>query len=262
MNREMPILPPRSREALAGRRVLYTGAAGGLGHNTTLELLGEGAEVFALDKDHGKNETLLADTPEDQAKRLHLLEMDLADQPSLEATLAEITKDAPLDVVINNAAIYPSKPFEEYRMEELRQIHTVNVEAALICTKAALSGMRAQGWGRIVNVTSITLTGGWENLAPYVQSKGSLLGLTRAWAREFGKWGITCNAIAPGAFPTDAEKIHADPEGYQKFVLDHQAIKRRGTPHDIAATILFLVSEGASFITGQNIAVDGGWSMN
>ena len=116
--------------------------------------------------------------------------------------------------------------------------------------------------GRIVNVTSITLTGGWENLSPYVQSKGALLGLTRAWAREFGKWGITVNAIAPGAFPTDAEKIHPDPVGYARHVLDHQAVKRRGTPDDIAAAILFLASDAAGFITGHSLAVDGGWSMN
>lgn len=247
---------------LAGRRVLYTGASGGLGHQTTLDLLAAEAEVFALDRDHSKNETLLADVPEAVADRLHLLEMDLTDQDALRGGLAKIVAEAPLDVVINNAAIYPSKPFEDYTMEEHRAVHRVNVEAALICTQAALPGMRAQGWGRVINVTSITLTGGWENLAPYVQSKGALLGLTRALAREFGKWGITCNAIAPGAFPTDAEKIHPDPEGYRKFVLDHQSVKRRGTPHDIAATILFLASDGAGFITGQNIAVDGGWSMS
>jgi 3-oxoacyl-[acyl-carrier protein] reductase len=246
---------------LSGRRVLYTGASGGLGHQTTLDLLAEGAEVFALDRDHSKNATLLADTPADQAARLHLLEIDLSDVAALQTALDEITAKAPLDVVINNAAIYPSKPFEEFTLEEHRAVHAVNVEAALICVAAALPGMRAQGWGRVINVTSITLTGGWENLAPYVQSKGALLGLTRAWAREFGKWGITVNAIAPGAFPTDAEKIHPDPEAYVKFVMDHQAIKRRGTPHDIAATILFLASQSAGFITGQNIAVDGGWNM-
>lgn len=259
MNRPSAFSRPEGR--LAGRRVLYTGASGGLGHQTTLDMLAEGAEIFALDRDHSKNESLLADTPAEARARLHLLEQDLADVLSLRETLARITADAALDVVINNAAIYPSKPFEEYSMEDHRAVHAVNVEAALICTKAALAGMRAQGWGRIINVTSITLNGGWENLAPYVQSKGALLGLTRAWAREFGKWGITCNAIAPGAFPTDAEKIHPDPAGYQKFVLDHQAVKRRGTPHDIAATILFLASDGAGFITGQNIAVDGGWNM-
>ncbi|MAY85995.1 MAG: oxidoreductase [Pseudooceanicola sp.] len=248
--------------ALTGRRVLYTGASGGLGHQTTLDLLAAGAEVFAIDRDHSKNARLLDDTPAGAAERLHLLEIDLTDQPALEASLAEITAERPIDVVLNNAAIYPSKPFEDYTMAELRAVHQVNVESALICTRAALPGMRAQGWGRIVNVTSITLSGGWENLAPYVQSKGALLGLTRAWAREFGKWGITCNAIAPGAFPTDAEKIHPDPEGYVKFVMDHQSVKRRGTPHDIAATILFLASDGAGFISGQTIAVDGGWIMH
>lgn len=246
---------------LAGRRVLYTGASGGLGHQTTQRMLAEGAEVFALDRDHSKNENLLAETPAEIAGRLHLLEMDLTDQTALEAELGRLTAEAPLDVVINNAAIYPSKPFEDYSMEELRLVHQVNVESALMCTKACLPGMRAQGWGRVINITSITLSGGWENLVPYVQSKGALLGLTRSWAREFGKWGITVNAIAPGAFPTDAEKIHPDPEGYTRFVLDHQALKRRGTSHDIAAAVLFFASDEAGFITGQNLAVDGGWIM-
>lgn len=262
MNRAIPMAARDGAGRLSGRRVLYTGASGGLGHQTTLDMLAEGAEVFALDRDHSKNESLLRDTPEGAAGRLHLLETDLTDQAVLADRLTEITAEAPLDVVINNAAIYPSKPFEDFSMDEQRLVHQVNVEAALICTRLALPGMRAQGWGRIINVTSITLTGGWENLAPYVQSKGSLLGLTRAWAREFGKWGITCNAIAPGAFQTDAEKIHPDPEGYTRFVLDHQAVKRRGTPHDIAAAILFLASDGAGFITGQNLAVDGGWNMS
>ncbi|MFV0411286.1 MAG: SDR family NAD(P)-dependent oxidoreductase [Paracoccus sp. (in: a-proteobacteria)] len=246
---------------LTGRCILYTGASGGLGHQTTLDLLGAGAEVIALDRDHAKNVALSADVPADLAARLHLVEADLADQSGLEKLLAGLVAGRPLDAVINNAAIYPSKPFEEYSLDEQKQVHAVNVEAALIATGAALPGMRAQGWGRVINITSITLTGGWENLAPYVQSKGALLGLTRAWAREFGKWGITVNAIAPGAFPTDAEKIHPDPEGYNAMVLERQSVKRRGHAGDISATILFLLSEGAGFITGQNIAVNGGWTM-
>lgn len=246
---------------LTGRRILYTGASGGLGHQTTLDLLAAGAQVYALDRDGAKNAALLADTPGDLASRLHVLDVDLADQAALEQVLTDLTADRALDAVINNAAIYPAKPFEDYAMEELRLIHAVNVEAALICTKAALPGMRAQNWGRIVNIGSITLSGGWENLAPYVQSKGALLGLTRAWAREFGKWGITVNGIAPGAFPTDAEKIHPDPEGYNAMVLDRQAIKRRGHAGDIAAAIGFFLSDQAGFITGQTLAVNGGWTM-
>jgi NAD(P)-dependent dehydrogenase (short-subunit alcohol dehydrogenase family) len=247
---------------LAGRRVLYTGAAGGLGHRTTLELLSAGAEVIALDRDHARNEELTADTPAGLKARLRLVEVDLADKSALGKVLADLIAERALDAVINNAAIYPAKPFEEFTLEEHAMVHAVNVEAALLCTKAALPGMRARGWGRVVNITSITLSGGWENLAPYVQSKGALLGLTRAWAREFGKWGITVNAIAPGAFPTDAEKIHPDPEGYNAMVLDRQSIKRRGQAEDIAAAIRFFLSEEAGFITGQSLAVNGGWTMH
>lgn len=246
---------------LSGQRILYTGAAGGLGHQTTLELLAAGAEVFALDHDHAKNEALLADTAADLRARLHLLAVDLADRTALERVLQQVLAENTLDAVINNAAIYPSRPFEEFSMEDHARIHAVNVEAALICTKAALPGMRAKNRGRIINITSITLSGGWENLAPYIQSKGALAGLTRAWAREFGKWGITVNAVEPGAFPTDAEKIHPDPAGYNAMVLDRQAIKRRGHAGDIATAIKFFLSDEAGFITGQSLAVNGGWIM-
>jgi NAD(P)-dependent dehydrogenase (short-subunit alcohol dehydrogenase family) len=121
--------------------------------------------------------------------------------------------------------------------------------------------MRERGWGRIINITSVTIYGGWSNLAPYVQSKGALIGLTRAWAREFGPYGITVNAVSPGAFPTDAEKIHPDPEGYARHVLEHQAVKRRGEPRDFANALLFLAAEESGFITGQTLNVDGGWVM-
>ena len=118
------------------------------------------------------------------------------------------------DVVINNAAIYPSKPFEDYTIEEHQAVQRVNVDAGIVCVQALCRACGRRGFGRIINIASVTLSGGWANLSPYVQSKGALVGLTRAWAREFGPYGVTVNAISPGAFPTDAEKIHPDPEGY------------------------------------------------
>lgn len=250
-----------ARFDMTARTVLYTGGAGGLGAGTTLSLLAAGAEVHVLDSDAEKIAALRDDAPADAGNRLHTHRIDLLDKPALAALLEQITAARPVDVVINNAAVYPSRPFEDYSDAELAAVHGVNVEAAHLCTRAALPGMRAQSWGRILNVTSITLSGQWENLVPYVQSKGALLGLTRAWAREFGKWGVTVNAISPGAFPTDAEKIHPDPEGYNAMVLDRQAVKRRGNPHDIAAAVMFLSSEEAGFITGQSLAVNGGWVM-
>lgn len=250
------------RFSLRGRRILYTGAAGGLGLGTTLELLALGAEVIAVDNDAGKVAALRAAVPAQQQTSLTLLEIDLAAHATLASQLERVAASAAIDVVINNAAIYPSKPFEAYSLEELRAVHAVNVEAAVVCTRVALAGMRAQSWGRIINVSSITLSGGWANLTPYVQSKGALLGLTRSWAREFGPDGITCNAVAPGAFPTDAEKIHPNPEQYNQFVLDRQALKRRGEAVDIAGVIAFLASDAAAFVTGQTIGVNGGWVMD
>lgn len=245
------------------RTILYTGAAGGLGLQTTLALIGQGATVIAVDHDPEKMATLAAAVPSHQRDRLMTLASDLSDLAGWRAALsAAIARTGGVDIVINNAAIYPSKRFEDYTIEEHQAVQRVNVDAGIVAVQVALPGMKARGWGRIVNIASVTLYGGWALLSPYVASKGALVGLTRAWAREFGGDGITVNAIAPGAFPTDAEAIHPDPAGYARFVLDHQAVKRRGSPADIAAAIAFLVSDEAGFITGQTLNVDGGWIMH
>ena len=246
-----------------GRTVLFTGAAGGLGAESTLAFLRAGARVIGVDIDEAKIAALQERAAGVASGSLVVERFDLADLPALERSLAALVeRERAVDVVINNAAIYPSRPFEEFSLADYQAVQRVNVEAGVACVQAALPGMRARGWGRIVNVASVTFYGGWANLGPYVASKAALVGLTRAWAREFGPYGVTVNAIAPGAFPTDAEKIHPDPEGYTRFVLDHQAVKRRGDPSDIAQALLFLTSDRAGFVTGQTLNVDGGWVMH
>lgn len=248
---------------MKGRTVLYTGAAGGLGLDTTLLLIERGATVVAIDNDLAKVEALKVAAEGRGPGKLVVSAADLSDLAGFRATLGQLARHiGGFDVVINNAAIYPSKPFEDYSIEEHQAVQRVNVDAGIVAVQAALPGMRAKGFGRIINVSSITLSGGWANLSPYVASKMALVGLTRAWAREFGPYGVTVNAIAPGAFPTDAEKIHPDPEGYNRMVLDAQAIKRRGTAHDIANAIAFFASDEAGFVTGQTLHVNGGWTMN
>ena len=247
--------------SLEGRTILYTGAAGGLGLETTVEMLRSGAQVIAVDNNATKVAAL-----EDAAAGmpgLAVAMLDLSDLAGLRAGLERISAEVGgFDIVINNAAIYPSKAFEDYSIEEMQLVQRINVDAGIVCVQVALPHMKAAGRGRIINISSVTISGGWSDLTPYVQSKMALVGLTRSWAREFGKHGITVNAVAPGAFPTDAEKIHPDLPAYEKRIYEAQALQRRGAPADIANILMFLASDAASFITGQTIHVDGGWYMH
>jgi NAD(P)-dependent dehydrogenase (short-subunit alcohol dehydrogenase family) len=249
--------------SISGKTILYTGAAGGLGLATTVAFLERGAYVVAVDNNAEKIAALEAAAPPASRSRLKVLRSNLSDLAAFRNDIESMAKTVGgYDIVINNAAIYPAKPFEQFTVEEHQAVQRVNVDAGIVAVQVALPGMRSKQWGRIINVSSVTLYGGWALLSPYVASKAALVGLTRAWAREFGEYGVTVNAIAPGAFPTDAEKIHPDPEGYSRFVLERQAVKRRGTPVDIANALAFLASDEAGFITGQTLNVDGGWVMH
>jgi 3-oxoacyl-[acyl-carrier protein] reductase len=250
---------------LLNKKVLLTGGAGGLGTAITLAFIKAGARVLALDVDKAKGERLLAECESlgSASGSMRLVSGDLADLGATADVVGALGREeGGIDVLINNAAIYPSRAIEDYTMEELEAVQRVNVQAAIICVQAVLPAMKQKAAGRIINVASVTLSGGWANLLPYVTSKGALVGMTRALARELGPFGITVNCISPGAFPTDAEKIHPDPKGYNQFVLDHQAVKRRGRPEDIAHAMLFFASDASGFVTGQTLNVDGGWVMH
>jgi NAD(P)-dependent dehydrogenase (short-subunit alcohol dehydrogenase family) len=250
---------------LKDRKAVITGGAGGLGRETVRRLAAAGADVYILERNADAARDLAEEIAKDDQYHgtAHFVACDLDDIGATSKIATDLVDDSGgIDILVNNAAIYPSKLFLEYDIDEYRAVQRVNVESGVALAQILVPGMIERNWGRIVNIASITFYGGWDKLMPYVVSKGSLVGLTRALARELGTHNITVNAISPGAFPTDAEKIHPDPEGYQRFVLDHQSLKRRGAPEDIANTILFLVSDMSAFVTGQTLNVDGGWVMH
>lgn len=249
---------------VSGKKVIITGGAGGLGTTTVQRLAAAGAHVVVVDiNEQAANALIESVSAAGSVGSAQFVACDLGDIDATTGILNDVVAGHEgIDVLINNAAIYPSKRIDEYTMDEYRAVQRVNVEAAVAATNVCVPGMRDNGWGRIINIASITFYGGWASLMPYVVSKGSLVGLTRALARELGEFNINVNAISPGAFPTDAEKIHPDPEGYTRFVLEHQSLKRRGDPADIANAIQFFASDASSFVTGQVLNVDGGWVMH
>jgi 3-oxoacyl-[acyl-carrier protein] reductase len=247
------------------RKVLLTGAAGGLGTAIALAFAKNGARVLALDIDGAKGTALLAECARQNAPAgsLRFIAGDLTDLAATAALVRTLCQEENgVDILINNAAIYPSHLIEDYTIEQLEAVQRVNVQAGIVAAQAVIPGMKQRGFGRIINVASVTFNGGWANILPYVTSKGAVIGMTRALARELGPFGVTVNCISPGAFPTDAEKIHPDPEGYARFVIDRQAVKRRGRPEEIADAMMFFASTRSGFITGQTLNVDGGWTMS
>jgi 3-oxoacyl-[acyl-carrier protein] reductase len=247
---------------LEGRVAVVTGGGGGLAEGICARLARDGAAVACADVSPEKAERVAGQVAASGGRSL-AVEVDVSNKGSVDAMVGRVVEEfGGVDVLVNNAAIYPRRAWTEIGEKEWDRVMAVNLKGYFLCARAVYPHMKERGGGSIVNVSSITFFVGWTLLLDYVTSKGGIVGFTRTLAREVGPEGINVNAIAPGAFPTDAEKIHPDQEGYNRWVLDQQSIKRRGAPDDIGNLIAFLASDEASFISGQTVGIDGGWMMH
>jgi len=246
---------------LDGRVAIVTGGGGGLGADMCRALADAGAAVAVVGRTQATIDAVRDQVREAGGTAISVL-ADVSAKDSIDAMAETVVRElGGIDVLVNNAAIYPRRAWTEIAEEEWDAVFATNLKGFFLCARACYPSMVERGHGRIVNLSSITAYGGWPMLLSYVSTKGGIISFTRALARELGPEGITVNAISPGAFPTDAEKIHPDPEGYNAFVLERQSLKRRGTPADIGNLAVFLASDASSFITGQQFQIDGGWVM-
>ena len=248
-----------------GRVVLVTGAAHGFGRAIAHGFAALGAEVHACDV----NEEGLAETAahaEASGMALSTAVVDVADRDAVAAWVDAATAGSDrLDVVVNNAGGVlgqVGRPVEEVPEEDWRAIYAVNVDGAFHTTAAAAPRFKRQRSGRIVNIASgaglgVSLTG----IQAYASAKAALIGLTRQLAHELGAWDVTVNCIAPGfvrSNPTTERQWQSyGPDGQAKLI-ESIALKRLGTPADIAAGVLFFASDAAGWVTGQTLSIDGG----
>lgn len=248
---------------LQGKSILLTGALGSLGRAQALALGRAGGRLFLLDRpDAVAGAEFAVTVAGETGARAEFIGQDLNDIKATQARIeALIQAKGPIDILINNAALIINRPFEEFSLDEYEDQVRVNSSAAFALTRAVAPGMKARGHGNILNFCSITLNGRWDGYVPYVASKGAMLGLTKSLARELGPHGIRVNAISPGAVVSEAEaRVFGDRlQQYSDWIIENQCLKSRIEPENIADLVLFLVSPAAAMITGQNIAVDGGW---
>lgn len=245
---------------LEGRVAIVTGSARGLGKTYALCLSEEGARVVIADILDTRD---VRQTIEERGGEALALHTDVAEEESTkEMARKTIERFGRIDILINNAAIFAgieTKPFFQISVQEWDDVIRVNLKGAFLCCKAVYPQMKKQGRGKIINVSSVVFFKGLPLFLHYVASKGGIVALTRALAREVGDDGICVNAIAPGYTLSDAMKeqsIHD--EEFINAVVGSRCFKRHELPEDLTGTIVFLASDESDFITGQTIVVDGG----
>ena len=226
--------------SLDGQVAVVTGGASGIGAALAQGLAQDGATVEIFDLENG---------------------VDVTDEQSVRrACDAVVGRHGRVDVLVNNAGIYPHIPFDEITFAQWRHVLATNLDGVFLCSHAVYPVMRGRRYGRIVNISSATFFIGYAGLSAYVASKGGIIGLTRALASEAGPHDITVNAVTPGLIAT--EKALAEEAEVFDEIVPQQAVARPGRPEDISDCVRFLVRPESSWITGQTFNVDGGHRYN
>ena len=252
-------MTPAHPFSLAGQVALVTGAARGLGFEVAKALGAAGARIVL----NGRRPDALAEAVEAvraSGGDAHAGVFDVTDAAVVERAVAQIVQDhGRLDVLVNNVGRRDRRELFAFTLEEVRALLEVDLIAPFHLSRVAAQIMIGQRSGRILNVTSIAGPIARSGDAPYTTAKGGLEALTRALAAELGVHGITVNAIAPGYFATAANAEMVADDGVRRWLEQRTSLQRWGEPHEFAGAAVFLASPAAAYITGQVLAVDGGY---
>lgn len=237
------------------RVAIVTGGASGIGQAFCVALAKEGAKVAVADLVDGTETVEKIKAVGGEARAV---KVDVTNEASTQEMAQQVMGHfGRIDILVNDAGIYPASPFQEMSFESWKKVLAVNLDGLFLCSKAVYPHMMAQHYGRIVNISSGTVFLGTPYFAHYVTTKAGVIGFTRTLATEAGEFGITVNAIAPGL--TATKTVLDSPLGDMfEGIIPMQALKRRQEPEDLVGALLFFVTDEGAFVTGQTIAVDGG----
>jgi len=245
---------------LTGQVALVTGTSRGLGQYFARALARAGADLVLTSR---KRETLADFEAEirSMGRRAVSLELDVRDHAGIQRMAAEAEAAfGQIHILVNNAGCNVRKPALDVTWEDWNLILDTNLRGAFFVAQAIARGMIARGYGRIVNIGSVTSVAGYAGLAPYGASRGGIRQLTMSLADDWGPHGITVNCLAPGWFKTKQNQVMYEDKEWVEYLSERIPLRRPGQPGDLDGAIVFLASEASRYVTGQTLLVDGGIS--
>jgi NAD(P)-dependent dehydrogenase (short-subunit alcohol dehydrogenase family) len=245
---------------LTGRVAVVTGTSRGLGQYFARALARAGADLVLTSRNR---DSLLAFEKEIQAlgRKTAVLALDVRDQTSIAGMVSAAHQAFPgIDILVNNAGCNVRKPALDVTWDDWNLILDTNLRGSFFVAQAVARHMIPRGYGRIINIGSVTSVAGYAGLGPYGASRGGIRQLTMSLADDWGKYGITVNCLAPGWFRTEQNKILYENREWVEYLCDRIPLKRPGQPDDLDGALVFLASESSRYVTGQTLLVDGGIS--
>ncbi len=245
---------------LTGKVAVVTGASRGLGQYLGRALAKAGADLVITSRRLQDLYPFQAEI-EDLGRRVLPLELDLRDPASIAAAAPAATSHfGNIDILVNNAGCNVRKPALDVTWDDWNLVLDTNLRGSFFVAQAFAKGMVERGYGRIINIGSVTSVFGYAGIAPYCASRGGIKQLTMALADEWGSHGVTVNCLAPGWFRTQQNSVLYENEKWVDYITDRIPLKRPGQPNDLNGAVVFLASDASAYITGQTLLVDGGIS--